>query len=113
MILISPNLFFIQFVNTSEHTVYEALTLMPSIKESIILPIHPLFQHYKTVTFTISAFQDNTLISCSNTHVKLEHRGVESHQQLEETKLTECHTYNDLISVNTCYMIAAAQHKHI
>jgi len=38
---------------------------------------------------------------------------MESHQQLEEAKLTECHTYNDLISVNTCYVIATAQHKQI
>jgi len=76
MILISPNLVCTQFVNTSEHTLYEALTLMPNIKESIILPMHPLFQHYKTVMCTISAFQDNTLISCSNTHVKLVHRVV-------------------------------------
>jgi len=38
---------------------------------------------------------------------------MESHQQLEETKLIECHTYNDLISVNTRYVIAAAQYKHI
>ena len=73
MILIPANLVFIQFVNTSEHKLYEALTLMPNIKENIILPIHPLFQHYKTVMCTISAFQDNTLIPCSNTHVKLEH----------------------------------------